>query len=113
MQMVSIVGRASVDVIKSSGYKISALDIERVLLGHDDIAEALVVGVPSETFGQTIAAVVRIKPGCNCTTLEELREWAKPHLAAYKIPRELLIVDEIEKNPTGKVNKKQLLARYW
>lgn len=95
--MVSIVGRASVDVIKSSGYKISALEIERVLLGHDDIAEAFVVGVPSETFGQTIAAVVRVKPGCGEMTLEELREWAKPHLAAYKIPRELLLVDEIEK----------------
>ena len=107
--MYRILGRTSVDIIKSGGYKISALDVERHLLAHDKILECAVVGVPDVTWGQRVAAVVVLK-GDSTLMLHELRAWARTHMAPYIIPTELRVVDAIPRNAMGKVNKKQLLA---
>ena len=107
---IKIVGRASVDIIKSGGYKISALDVERMLLEHPSITEAYVVGVEDDTWGQLVGAVVRMEPGHDALTLDDVRSWGRDRAAKYKLPSELRVVDDIPKNPTGKVNKKQLLA---
>ena len=111
-----ILGRRSVDIIKSGGFKISALEVERGLLGHDRIAEAVIVGIPDETLGEVVAAVLVFKneeprAGLN-PSLEELRVWAADFCADYKFPRIMVAVDDIPKNAMGKVNKKELLSLF-
>lgn len=100
-----ILGRASVDILKSGGFKISALDIENDLLAHPDIEEVAVVGLPDPDYGQTIAAIIKANRNL---PLEDLKNWAIPRMAPYKIPRVLLQVAEIPRNQMGKVNKKEL-----
>jgi len=102
-----ILGRASVDIIKSGGYKISALDIEREILGHPDILETAVVGLPDETWGQIICALVVKKT--EKLTEEELLDWLKQHLSGYKLPRKIVFMKELPRNVMGKVNKKELV----
>ena len=103
-----ILGRSSVDIIKSGGYKISALDVERHLLSHPKISEAVVVGLPDITWGQRVAGVVTLHPG-ERLTLTQLRDWGRDKLPPYQIPTELKVMQEIPRNAMGKVNKKQLL----
>ncbi len=81
-----IMGRLSVDIIKSGGYKLSALEIEAALLEHPDIAECAVIGLPDDTWGEAVAAVVVLK---DATSLElpALRDWCKGRLSVYKIPQ--------------------------
>ncbi|XP_007937424.1 malonate--CoA ligase ACSF3, mitochondrial [Orycteropus afer afer] len=101
-------GRTSVDIIKSGGYKLSALEIERHLLAHPSITDVAVIGVPDVTWGQRVTAVVTLRGG-HSLSKQELREWARGVLAPYAVPSELLLVEEIPRNPMGKVNKKELL----
>jgi len=103
-----ILGRTSVDIIKSGGYKISALDVERVLLTHPDITDVAVVGVEDQTWGQKVAAVVVIKQGTSLD-LGMLKEWCKDKMAKYWTPTELRILEEMPRNVMGKVNKKELI----
>ena len=105
-------GRTSVDIIKSGGYKISALEVERHLLSHEDIVECAVVGIPDVTWGQQVAAVLVLKPWSGLTSAS-LREWARDKMAPYKVPTELKMVEEIPKNAMGKINKKQLVKELW
>nr|KAJ3411490.1 hypothetical protein HK105_002623 [Polyrhizophydium stewartii] len=108
-----ILGRASVDIIKVGGYKISALDIEREILDHPDVAEVAVVGIPSTEWGERIGAIVVHKPAtAGQLSLDSLRTWLASRLAPYKLPTRLLIVDEIPKNAMGKVNKKELVKLF-
>jgi malonyl-CoA/methylmalonyl-CoA synthetase len=107
-----ILGRRSVDVLKSGGYKISALDIEAILLEHDLIAECAVVGIPDEEYGQVIGAIVALKPGTPQLSIVELNRWARDRIAPYKIPRLLLALNEIPRNAMGKVNKKELVKLF-
>lgn len=116
-QSFRIRGRASADIIKSAGYKISALDVERVLLTHPQVHECAVFGIPDEKWGQIVAAVVRSSTnGPLLETAEQfsppLREFVKPHLADYAAPRRFFFVSEIPKNAMGKVNKKALANEF-
>lgn len=105
-----ILGRASIDIIKSGGYKISALDIEREILGLDYVAEVMVVGVEDEEFGQRVAAAIVLKPdGPQDLELNALRRDLREVLAGYKMPTLLRVVGELRKNATGKVIKKALV----
>jgi len=115
-----IQGRASVDIIKSGGYKISALDVERELLSLDVIGEAAVVGLEDEEWGQRVAAVVTLANGTSDLKLKDLRNMLRKTMAPYKIPTVLKVLDEIPRNKMGKgtlstflllmiVNKKQLV----
>ncbi|KAF7719779.1 Uncharacterized protein PECH_006882 [Penicillium ucsense] len=119
-----ILGRASIDIIKSGGYKISALDIEREILGLPYVAEVMVVGVPDEEFGQRVAATVSLKKesggGSSSSrtrtelTLQELRHDLRTKLAAYKMPTILRLVEgELPKSGTAKVQKKILGPAYF
>lgn len=99
-----ISGRLSTDILKSGGYKISALEIESVLAGHPAIAECCVVGVPDDVWGERVAAAVVLRPG-ESLGLESLRDWARPHLAAYKLPTLLEVVASLPRNVMGKVVK--------
>lgn len=95
-----ILGRSSSDIIKSGGYKISALEIENVLLEHPDIKECAVVALSSEEWGETIAAAIVGK-----TDHDLLKAWLKEKLAPYKMPRQLIQTDTLPRNAMGKVLK--------
>ena len=112
-----IEGRASIDIIKSGGYKISALDIEREILGLDYIAEVMVVGVADLEFGERVAAAVVLKDPedqkssepVGKLSLERLRQDLRQRLAGYKMPTVLRRIEgELPKSGTGKVVKKTL-----
>lgn len=113
-----ILGRASIDIIKSGGYKISALDIEREILGLDYVSEVMVVGVEDEEFGQRVAATVSLKQDQKTTrkslTIAELREDLRSKMAGYKMPTVLRVVQgELPKSGTGKVQKKILGPQFF
>mmetsp|Transcript_14179 Transcript_14179/g.29828 ORF Transcript_14179/g.29828 Transcript_14179/m.29828 type:complete len:699 (-) Transcript_14179:261-2357(-) len=107
-----ILGRASVDIIKNGGHKLSALEIERDLLEHPYIAELAVLGIPDETWGERVAMVCRMKDGEKELDLDMLRCWAEHRMARYKVPSRIVIVDEIPKNAMGKINKKSLKSLF-
>jgi fatty acid CoA ligase FadD36 len=104
--MHRIVGRESVDLIKSGGYRIGAGEIETSLLGHPGVQEAAVVGLPDEDLGQRIVAFV---VGSELKA-DELINYVAQELSVHKRPREVRIVDALPRNAMGKVLKKQLLA---
>ncbi len=92
------------DIIKTGGYKVSALEIEETLRTHPDINECAVVGIADEVWGERVAVAVILKNG-RLISLLELREWAKSRIASYKVPRELLLVENLPRNAMGKVTK--------
>jgi fatty acid CoA ligase FadD36 len=102
--MHRIVGRESVDLIKSGGYRIGAGEIETVLLGHPDVAEAAVVGVPDDDLGQRIVAFV-----VGSASAQELIDFVAGQLSVHKRPREVRLVDSLPRNAMGKVQKKLLI----
>ena len=98
-----IMGRNSVDIIKSGGYKISALEIEEVLRTHNLIKDCAVVGIDDDEWGELIvAALVVSDPAID---LKELNKWLREKMAAYKTPRKYLLVSELPRNAMGKVTK--------
>ena len=115
-----LLGRTSTDIIKSGGYKLSALEIERELLGHPQIAEAAVLGIADDTMGEKVVAIITldsnatgmssadgvIDPASPYTTV---KKFLSTRLAPYKQPRAVLVVASIPRNHLGKVNKKSLL----
>ncbi|GLI61914.1 hypothetical protein VaNZ11_004438 [Volvox africanus] len=115
----TIEGRTSVDIIKSSGYKISALQIESVVLEHPGIAEVAVLGVPDETFGEVVTALVAAKPQTAGVGPEagraarpevgELQRFCRDRMAPYQVPKRWQWVSALPRNAMGKVNKKELL----
>jgi malonyl-CoA/methylmalonyl-CoA synthetase len=106
---VKIMGRTSVDILKSGGYKLSALEIEEVVREHDAIADVAVVGLPDETWGEVAVAAVIAKPGRRAELEgDALREWAKARIASYKVPKRVVLLDDFPRNPVGKVVKPEL-----
>ncbi len=101
-----ILGRNSVDIIKSGGYKISALEIEEVLRTHSEITDCSVVGVASEEWGEMVAAAIIIEN--KNLNINELNTWIREKLPAYKVPRQYKIIEELPKNAMGKVIKNDL-----
>ncbi|WP_328777646.1 AMP-binding protein (plasmid) [Streptomyces goshikiensis] len=101
-----IVGRASIDMIKSGGYRIGAGEIENALLDHPRVSEAAVVGVPDADLGQRIVAFV-VAEG---VTGAELTEFVAAHLSVHKRPREVRFVAAVPRNAMGKPQKKLLLT---
>ena len=102
-----LLGRTSVDIIKTGGFKVSALEIEEVLRTHGDIVECAVVGVADEEWGERVSAAVELKSGATLG-LEQLQAWAKTLLAPYKVPRALSVVQTLPRNAMGKVVKPQV-----
>ncbi len=105
--VVRLLGRTSIDIIKSGGYKLSALEIEAVLLDHPAVAEVAVLGVDDATFGELVTAWV-VPRGPAAPTLAELQAFARERLAPYKLPRALHVIDELPRNAMGKVQKQRL-----
>ncbi len=102
-----ILGRSSVDIIKTGGYKVSALEVEEVLRTHPAIAECAVVGIEDPEWGERICVAVEQR-GDGELTLATLQSWAKQRLAPYKIPRALRAVAALPRNAMGKVTKPEV-----
>ena len=107
-----ILGRTSVDILKSGGYKLSALEIEEVLREHPGIAEVAVVGLPDETWGERVVACVVPRPGHEESCEESrVRAFAKEKLASYKVPKTVIVMREFPRNAVGKVIKPELVRQ--
>ncbi|WP_405384155.1 acyl-CoA synthetase [Maribacter sp. LLG6340-A2] len=101
-----ILGRNSVDIIKSGGYKISALEIEEVLRTHPNIKDCGVVGIPDLEWGEIIGASIILKSGA--LSIDDLTSWIQEKLPAYKTPRKYIFQDDLPRNVMGKVTKNEL-----
>ncbi len=98
---ITLLGRGSV-CINSGGEKIFPEEVEATLKAHPAVFDAVVVGVPDDRWGETVAAVVQPRDGLAAPTLEDLDAHCRLHLAGYKVPRRLHIVDEVVRSPSGK-----------
>ena len=113
-----ILGRTSIDILKTGGHKVSALEIEEALRDHPAIAECAVVGVPDKEWGERVAvAIVLMERGQSESAgldldLASLRNWAREVLAAHKIPSRLLVLDALPRNAMGKVVKPAVTALF-
>jgi malonyl-CoA/methylmalonyl-CoA synthetase len=101
-----LLGRRSVDIIKTGGFKVSALEIEEVLREHPAIAECAVVGIEDEDWGERVCLAVESVG--ELPPLEDLQAWARQRLAPYKLPRDLRLVDVLPRNAMGKVLKPEV-----
>ena len=106
-----LLGRTAVDIIKTGGFKVSALEIEEVLRSHPVIADCAVVGVADQEWGERVAAAVELRPNA-VLSLGDLQQWAKARLAPYKIPRAMCTVDSLPRNAVGKVMKPAVAALF-
>jgi malonyl-CoA/methylmalonyl-CoA synthetase len=107
---IRILGRTSVDILKSGGYKLSALEIEELFREHPAVAEVAVVGIPDEVWGERVVACVVPRPGQEAACAEEaLRDWAKGRVAGYKVPKHVLTFSSLPRNAMGKVMKPELM----
>lgn len=100
-----IMGRNSVDIIKSGGYKISALEIEEVLRTHPSIQDCAVVGLEDEEWGEVVAAALHVRQELD---LASLRNWLKDRIPGYRVPRKFIVIHELPRNAMGKVVKNEV-----
>ena len=100
-----ILGRNSVDIIKSGGYKISALEIEEVLRTNPFIKDCAVVGLENEEWGELVAAAIVTNESVDIATLNT---WMRERMPAYRVPRKYLVVNELPRNAMGKVTKNDI-----
>src|SRR5438270_11378557 len=108
--LVEFAGRKK-HVIKHGGYSVFAVEVERALEEHPAVAEAAVIGLPDERKGEIPVAVVR-RDGGSDGSEKELVDWAKEHMAGYKSPRQIKIVDELPRTGTDKVQKDELVKLF-
>jgi malonyl-CoA/methylmalonyl-CoA synthetase len=95
--------------LKSGGYKLSALEIEEDLREHPGIAEVAVVGMPDETWGERVVAC--IIPKGSPPSAEDVRAFAKERMASYKVPKDVVVMDDFPRSSVGKVIKPELASR--
>ncbi len=103
---LNVEGRVD-DMIVSGGENVYPAEVETVLAGHREVVEAAVIGVPDERFGQRLQAYVVLADGAQATP-EDLRGLVRDELANYKVPREIVVLDELPRNASGKVIKREL-----
>lgn len=108
-----VVGRDD-EMIVSGGENVYPIEVEKILAAHPDVAEASVIGVDDEQYGQRLAAFVVLEPGAALdagAAPEALKQHVRENLANYKIPREITVLDELPRNSTGKILRAELQAR--
>jgi len=108
--MMRIVGRKSVDIIKTRGFKVSAVEIEDCLQRHPAVQEVAVVGLPDTDQGERVVAAVTLRPDqATAVTADALRTYARQHLAPHKVPGTVMFIDEIPRTGPGKFKKRELI----
>ncbi|MCU0435982.1 MAG: acyl-CoA synthetase [Bacteroidia bacterium] len=103
-----IAGRISIDIIKTGGYKVSALEIENAVLTYPKVAECAVIGLPDETWGERVAVAVVTKNENEDISIDELREFLLNEMAVYKVPSRIKKVTNLPKNGMGKLLKNEI-----
>ncbi|WP_369244102.1 acyl-CoA synthetase [Streptomyces sp. R41] len=101
--IVTVLGRGS-QCINTGGEKVYPEEVEQALKSHPDVYDALVAGVPDTKWGNHVAAVVQLREGAGRPSLEDIQSHCRSHLAGYKIPRQLVITDTIQRSPSGKAD---------
>lgn len=101
--VVTVLGRGS-QCINTGGEKVYPEEVEQALKSHPDVYDALVAGVPDEKWGNHVAAVVQLRTGAGQPSLDDIQNHCRTHLAGYKIPRQLVITDSIQRSPSGKAD---------
>lgn len=101
-----IVDRKKALIIRG-GFNVYPREIEEVLYTHPAVAEAAVVGIPHDSLGEEVGAAVSLKPGIEVAA-DELREFVKSQVAAYKYPRRIWFLDDLPKGPTGKLIRREI-----
>ena len=104
-----VVGRDD-EMIVSGGENVYPIEVEKTLAAHPEVAEASVIGVDDEQFGQRLAAFVVLNDGA-ATTPDVLKQHVRENLANYKVPREITILDELPRSSTGKIVRRELQDR--
>jgi malonyl-CoA/methylmalonyl-CoA synthetase len=102
-----LLGRTSVDLIKTGGYKVSALEVEEVIRAHPAVSDCAVIGIVDPEWGERVSVAVELRAHA-ALSLDDLQSWTKPRLAPYKIPRELHCMASLPRNAMGKVVKPEL-----
>ncbi len=100
------------DMIISGGENIYSPEVERVLAEHPSVMEVAIIGVPDDRWGETVKAVVSLKPGTEATE-QDLIDYCREHLAHFKCPKSVDIIEALPRNPTGKILKRDLRRPYW
>lgn len=100
------------DMVVSGGENIYPVEVENALAHHPVIADVAVIGVPDTQFGEALLAFVVLKPG-GSLELEEMIEFCRDKIAGYKIPRQLELIQDMPRNPSGKILKKELRKPFW
>jgi acyl-CoA synthetase (AMP-forming)/AMP-acid ligase II len=100
------------DMIISGGENIYSPEVERVLAEHPSVMEVAIIGIPDDTWGESVKAVVALKPGTTATE-DELIAFCQESLARFKCPRSVDILEALPRNPTGKILKRELRKPYW
>jgi fatty-acyl-CoA synthase len=98
------------EMIVSGGENVFPAEVERLLDGHEAIVETAAIGIDDERFGQRLRVFVVVRDGASVSE-DEVRDYVRENLATYKVPREVVFLDELPRNPTGKVLKRELAAR--
>jgi acyl-CoA synthetase (AMP-forming)/AMP-acid ligase II len=98
------------EMIVSGGENVFPREVEDLLAAHDAVCEVAVVGVDDEEFGQRLRAFVVVQSGRDASP-DELKDHVKANLARFKVPREIVFIDELPRNATGKVLKRELARR--
>lgn len=106
---IRILGRSSIDILKSGGYKISALEIEDALRRLPGITDAAVVGMPDAVWGERVVACITSETKDAAPSSDAVRTALRNHLAVYKIPKDIVFIDQFPRNPMGKVVKPELI----
>jgi acyl-CoA synthetase (AMP-forming)/AMP-acid ligase II len=100
------------DMVVSGGENIYPVEVENAIAKHDAVADVAVIGIPDDKFGEALLAFVVLKPGSSLE-LDELVAFCRDRIAGYKIPRRLEIIEQLPRNPSGKILKKILREPYW
>lgn len=99
------------DMIKTGGENVASADVEMTLYRHPKILDAAVIGLPDDVWGEAITAVIVPSPG-EKVEAKEITAWCKENMAAYKVPKRVIVVDELPRNPSGKVLKRDLRKKF-
>lgn len=100
------------DMIVSGGENVYPAEVENAIFGHPDVADVAVIGIPDEKWGEAVKAIVVAKEGTDPTP-ESIIEWARERIAGYKCPKSVDYIQEMPRNPSGKILRKDLREPYW
>jgi acyl-CoA synthetase (AMP-forming)/AMP-acid ligase II len=99
-------------MIVSGGENVYPAEVENALFSHEAIADVAVIGVPDKRWGESVKAIVVLKPGNTASEIDIITH-AKSKIAGYKVPKSVDFVDALPRNPSGKLLKRELRAPYW